>query len=431
MSASKRKLLAATQALAEPDIGQRQDEVSEQLLGCKGAHSDETVDLEAGAHSTAPDVLTSDQVAERAFKSSRDRIFVLLCLSALVDTMGASLLSPAYAMAVSRAPGAVPPQGGIHPEAFPLVPLSFSLAINCITSALVLGGVFSSLTMGPTSDKFGRKPLILVGLLGGALGYFLMWLSAAVLRSYVLFVLSMFVNGLFSGTKSVMMSYFADIYSPEEFGKKQPIFGMFTLTGGTAGGIFGGIFIAATGSLWIAAWVGVVASLAFAVMVALVMPRTCLHHQCAPDASSKKTDAPQSDDDAHARSPGQSREEASTEAAEAGRLPTTVRRILLICIFAGAVDSLGDEGNRFARSTVMPQTFPLTKDPSAMSLIGSSNVIATALCMFLVLGVPNAADRIASAGLASAKCRWVQPHAATCGHTRLRIAAHSHAPGHA
>ena len=56
----------------------------------------------------------------------------------------------------------------------------------------------------------------------------------------------MFVNGLFSSTKSVMMSYFADVYTPEEFGQRQPVFGMAMLTGGAAGGIFGGIIIAAT-----------------------------------------------------------------------------------------------------------------------------------------------------------------------------------------
>lgn len=46
----------------------------------------------------------------------------------------------------------------------------------------VLGGVFSALVMGPQSDKIGRKPMIIIGLLGGALGYFLMWISAAVLK---------------------------------------------------------------------------------------------------------------------------------------------------------------------------------------------------------------------------------------------------------
>jgi MFS family permease len=202
-----------------------------------------------------------------------------------------------------------------------------------------------------------------------------MWLTAAVLRSYALFVGAMFVNGLFSGTKSVMMSYFADVYTPEEFGSKQPIFGMFLLTGGTAGGIFGGIFIAATGSLWMAAWVGIIASVVFAAAVSHTMPSEA---KAKPDAAdAKKTDAAVPDD---ADGPD------AKAAAEKKMLPATVRQILMICIFAGALDSLGDEGNRFARSTIMPQTYPVTKDPSTMSLIGSSNVLATAFCMFLVMG---------------------------------------------
>ena len=364
------KLSTPPLASKEPNIGSRTDpEAGEKLL--VGEKSDDEA---------TPLLETESQVLERTCKKTRDRIFTLLCLSALVDTMGASLLSPAYAMAVSRAPGSIPPVGGIHKDAFLSVPISFSLAVNCIGSSLVLGGVFSSLAMGPSSDKFGRKPLILVGLLGGAVGYLFMYIAAALLHSYVLFVGAMFVNGLFSGTKSVMMSYFADVYSPEEFGAKQPIFGMFALTGGTAGGIFGGIFIAATGSLWLAAWVGIIASVGFAIAVGIMMPSEGkTSTTTTTPAEAKKTDAAQPDDKKEDNAA------ASTD-DEKKLLPATVKKILLICIFAGAVDSLGDEGNRFARSTIMPQTYPSTKDPSTMSLIGSSNVLATALCMFLVMG---------------------------------------------
>jgi hypothetical protein len=51
-------------------------------------------------------------------------------------------------------------------------------------------------------------------------------------------------------------------------------------------------------------------------------------------------------------------------------------RILLILIIAGSIDTLGDEGNRFARTTIMPQQYPETKEPSTMSLISSANVHA-------------------------------------------------------
>ena len=351
--------------MREPDVGSRA--LQEPIL--TGPKSDDDPELAGDSGEKEPVAadegvpLLPGHLAERCDKKIRDRIFTLLCLSALVDTMGASLLSPAYAMAVSRAPGSVLPAEGIHKDAFPFVPVSFSLAVNMISSAMVLGGVFSSLTMGPVSDKLGRKPLIIVGLLGGAVGYFLMWLSASVLKDYYLFLGAMFVNGLFSGTKSVMTAYFADVYSAEEFGAKQPIFGMAVLTGGTAGGIFGGIIISASGSLWLASWAGVVASVFFALAVSVMMPGPEKNASAAQEAAAdaKKTDAPQPDG-------------ASPPPSTTG----TVRRILLVAIFAGAIDALGDEGNRFARSTIMPQTFPVTKDPSIMSLVGSSNVRARA-----------------------------------------------------
>ena len=67
------------------------------------------------------------------------------------------------------------------------------------------------------------------------------------------------------------------------------------------------------------------------------------------------------------------------------RAQSTTLTILKLCVIAGALDSLGDEGNKFARTTIMPQRFPVTKDPAVMSLISSSNVVATLFCMIMVV----------------------------------------------
>jgi len=171
----------------------------------------------------------------------------------------------------------------------------------------------------------------------------------------------MFINGLFSGTKSVMMAYLADVYSPEEFGQKQPIMGLCMLIGGSSGGIFGGIVISATGRLWAAAWGGVIASIFFAALIAIKMPEP-------------------------AKKEPKKKEDGSATEEEAEGATAITKRILLLCTFAGMLDSLGDEGNKFARSTIMPQSYPVTKNPSTMSLVSSSNVLATAVCMFLVMG---------------------------------------------
>ena len=72
--------------------------------------------------------------------------------------------------------------------------------------------------------------------------------------------------------------------------------GMFLLTGGTAGGIFGGIVIAATGSLWSAAWVGVIASVFFAACIQIMMCEPRKAAEIGPEIDSKKTDATSPDD---------------------------------------------------------------------------------------------------------------------------------------
>ena len=314
-------------------------------------------DVELGDHEHT-ECLTKEQCDALVDARQKDRIFRLLCLSAMVDTAGSSLLSPAYAMAVSNAPGSVAPEGGVHPDAFPNVTVSFSLATNLIFASLVLGGIISSLVMGSCSDRYGRKPLIITGLLGGAAGYLLMYTAAAVLRSYYIFLVAMFVNGLFSGTKGVMMSYLADVYSPAEFSKKQPVMGTFILFGGSGGGLLGGVIISATGQLWVAAWVGVLASLVFAGVIGAVMTE-----------------------------PRRKTGDAGADAAAGGGddaadliTPSATLAILKLCILAGVLDALGDEGNKFARTTIMPQRYPATKEPATMAMIASSNVIATLFC---------------------------------------------------
>ena len=58
-------------------------------------------------------------------------------------------------------------------------------------------------------------------------------------------------------------------------------------------------------------------------------------------ADAKKTDAPTAD--------------GAPPPAEKSLTTRSTRNILLICVVAGAIDSLGDEGNRFARSTISIQ----------------------------------------------------------------------------
>ncbi|HET8840129.1 MAG TPA: MFS transporter [Ktedonobacteraceae bacterium] len=83
--------------------------------------------------------------------------------------------------------------------------------------------------LGALSDRFGRRPVLLICLLGSTLGYLMFGLGGAL---WVLF-LSRAVDGLTGANMSVLFAYIGDLIKPEERGK---FFG-------TIGGIAGAGFI--------------------------------------------------------------------------------------------------------------------------------------------------------------------------------------------
>lgn len=85
--------------------------------------------------------------------------------------------------------------------------------------------------LGTLSDRYGRRPVLLVCLLGSALGYALFGLGGAL---WVLF-LGRIIDGLTGANFSILAAYVADVTAPEERGK---YFGMLGAIGG-AGFIIG------------------------------------------------------------------------------------------------------------------------------------------------------------------------------------------------
>lgn len=182
------------------------------------------------------------------------------CLLALFSTIGASLpypiLPPLFASgAVNNLNNFL----GLPPK------LLFGIALTINPLGLMIG----SALLGPLSDRFGRRPLLLATALGGAAGHALTAL-ALVVESYPLFILARFVTGLLEGNGSVARAMLADRLEGDlrlrAFSWLNGAFYMGWLAGPLLAGFTVGYGITTP------FWVAVAALVMMAALVAVVLP---------------------------------------------------------------------------------------------------------------------------------------------------------------
>jgi MFS family permease len=122
------------------------------------------------------------------------------CLLGLLATTGASLpypiLPPLFA---SEAPNSLNHFLGLPPK------LLFAIALLINPLGLLIG----TAVLGPLSDRFGRRPVVLVTAIGAAVGHILT-AGALAIQSYPLFLAARFATGLLEGHGSVVRAMLAD-----------------------------------------------------------------------------------------------------------------------------------------------------------------------------------------------------------------------------
>jgi len=150
--------------------------------------------------------------------------FIMLVV--LLDMMAIGLIVPVLPALVGRFTDGIDAQAA----AYSLVTFSFALA-SFIGAPL----------LGALSDRYGRRPVLLLGFCGLAINFF--WTAAA--TSLWMLVASRVVGGAMAANAAVANAYVADITPPEErarrFGLLGAMFGLGFILGPALGGILGAI----------------------------------------------------------------------------------------------------------------------------------------------------------------------------------------------
>jgi MFS transporter, DHA1 family, tetracycline resistance protein len=124
-------------------------------------------------------------------------------------------------------------------------PEQVGLYVGLIVSAYALCAFFAAPVLGALSDRYGRRPILMLSLLGSAIGYVIFGLGGAL---WILFA-GRIVDGLTAGNISTIYAYVGDSFAPDERGR---IYGLLGAVGGlgfmfgpVAGGMLGAYFPAA------------------------------------------------------------------------------------------------------------------------------------------------------------------------------------------
>jgi DHA1 family tetracycline resistance protein-like MFS transporter len=149
--------------------------------------------------------------------------FILITI--LIDVLGIGLIIPILPELITEFAGGVISQGSSYYGMFIAVYAAMQFLF-----APILGGL---------SDKYGRRPVLLISLLGAGLDYLLMALAPAL---WVLFV-GRVLAGITGANITVANAYIADVSKPEDraknFGLIGAVFGVGFIIGPALGGLLG------------------------------------------------------------------------------------------------------------------------------------------------------------------------------------------------
>lgn len=112
-----------------------------------------------------------------------------------------------------------------------------AIVVTLLTSVYAVCVFFAAPALGALSDKYGRRPILLVCLVGSAIGYLVLGIGGAI---WILFA-GRIIDGITGGDISTILAYFSDIIPPKQrtkyFGWMSAVVGVGTVIGPTLGGL--------------------------------------------------------------------------------------------------------------------------------------------------------------------------------------------------
>ncbi|MDH4053489.1 MAG: MFS transporter, partial [Rubrivivax sp.] len=146
--------------------------------------------------------------------------FILVAV--LVDMISVGLIIPVLPALVGTFTGSQADQ------AFWYGAVAFAFGVSSFLSGPVLGGL---------SDRFGRRPVLLLGLTGLALNFF----GIALATAMWMLIAARVVGGAMQSNAAVAQAYIADITPPEQRARRFGLMGAMFGVGYTLGPVMGGM----------------------------------------------------------------------------------------------------------------------------------------------------------------------------------------------
>lgn len=140
--------------------------------------------------------------------------------------------------------------------------------VGLLVATYPLAQLVGAPVLGRLSDRFGRKPVLVLSILGTAIGFGVLALA----RSLPVLFLARVIDGLTGGNINVAQAYIADVTEREERGRALGLIGAAFGLGFVLGPVTGGLLSEISYST--PAWVGAALALANLVAVLLFLPES-------------------------------------------------------------------------------------------------------------------------------------------------------------